>query len=116
MFKSLVEDPKVILPHLAGVALRQGVWGKWCKILHSCNFLALKICYCKLGKKAFDTHSKRCVKCPPCDINGKLNINAVSFVVYFLYEDQCFYMLKDLFIFIFMFSNIVVVSGNHLYL
>jgi hypothetical protein len=31
------------LPHLAEVALRQGVWGKWCKILHSCNFLALKM-------------------------------------------------------------------------
>ena len=28
---------------LAEVSLRQGVWGKWCKIPHSCNFLALKM-------------------------------------------------------------------------
>ena len=39
----MVDGHEVTVPHLAEVALRQGVWGKWCKILHSCNFLALKM-------------------------------------------------------------------------
>jgi hypothetical protein len=33
IFKNLVEGHEVTVPHLAEVALRQGVWGKWYNIL-----------------------------------------------------------------------------------
>jgi hypothetical protein len=49
------------LPHLAEVALRQGVWGKWCKLLHSCNFLKSSLIHYTFDKIKFLSQLHICI-------------------------------------------------------